>query len=188
MEQLDPKTELTEEEAALSALVRAHTAHMYAAAFCVTRNKQDAEDVVSQVILYIMHKKHKFLQNEYSVSAPFLDYIVRRRAYTYLKHRGVEGKHRGGSLDDPDHALPPQAFSPSAEQDAMASLQSRALDRALLRLNERDRYLLEGRFELGLTARELAEELGVKPVTIRTQIGKAKAKLKVFLKEEGYYE
>ena len=57
---------------------------------------------------------------------------------------------------------------------------------ALSAVSEKDRFLLEGKYILGLSDQELAKELQVKPSSIRMLLTRARKNIKEQLRKEAY--
>ena len=73
--------------------------------------------------------------------------------------------------------------APSPEAALLSDEEKEALYGALLRLGERDRLVLGYRFLLGLSERETAAALEIRPGTVKSRTARGLARLRVLLAE-----
>ena len=132
-------------------------------AFQYTRNRPDAEDIVQEVYLQLLK------------TPPLTDDGIRRKAWLI---RVAINKSKDRLRTDKRRLAITRNFMPS-ECPSRHDEVFEALDR----LPERDRNALYLHYYEGYTAREIAEILGGNERALTKCIGRAREKLKNFLKE-----
>lgn len=130
----------------------------------LTRNADEAQDVMQDVAITIAKNIHK-LEDPRRFSA-WAYTIVRRRSVDHIQkavhHREI--KDRAGQN--------PQSTPSTTIEDALT------LKQAMAFLSQSDRMILVLFYVDGLTGKEIADALGVPLGTIKSRLFKARAKLK----------
>jgi RNA polymerase sigma-70 factor (ECF subfamily) len=169
---------------AFEALVRRHERRVYGLARRLLGRPEDAEDAAQEAFLRLYRALDRL-----DPGRPVLPYLYR---LTVNVCRDLGRRLRlsaAVSLDD----LAPSREPPDAGADTAAAArlaeQRRIAAAALRSLPEKQRAALVLRDLQGLTTREVAEVLGTSEVTVRTQICRARLKVKEYrdrvLGEEG---
>lgn len=157
--------------AAFDALVGQHMRRAFAVAYRVLGQRQDAEDVVQESFLAALQKIDTFERGR--PFSPWLLRIVANRAINLRKARGLR------QTDE----IPPGAVSgeESPAQAAERSELRRALEVALARLPDQQRWVVQ-LFELdGFSGAEIAELLEMPPGTVRWHLHEARKSLREVL-------
>lgn len=151
-----------------------------AVAWRMLGNREDARDAAQEVYLRI----YKYL-DRYKPGQDFNGWLYRITINVCHDAARKRGSRPGGSqfaaLPGEDERAAPEAASPemNAEENAIRSQQRAFLMRALDTLPEKERAALVLRDLEGLTTEEVARVLRSRPVTVRSQISSARAKLKL---------
>lgn len=143
-----------------------YTPLIYRLAYLRTGNHSDAEDICQEVFLALVRKNPDF-ENEENRRAWLIRVCINR---TNSLWRTAWHKHVTLDNDFQHFSLP----SSSCER----------LSDALMALAAEDRTLLQLYYFEGFKTEEIASILGRKPATIRTQLLRARKRLKVQLTEE----
>ena len=119
----------------------------------------------------------------FRADAPFRPWLLRIVANEARNARRAAG--RRGNLAARLAAEPASRdAAPSPEAALLSDEETEALYGALLRLGERDRLVLGYRFLLGLSERETAAALEIRPGTVKSRTVRGLARLRVLLAEE----
>ena len=174
-------------ETAIGELYNASAAHIYKAAVKAVGSAAEAEEIVSEVFVRIWKHPDYYLSKESCELATLLDLIVKRRAKD-AKRRVKSRPVIAGSLDDPAF-FSAHVYCITSAEDTAEDYQNKALllD-AIQKLPKNSRYALYGKYILGLTDAEIGEALGIKPVSVRVCLSRARQRAKAILEEEGIYE
>lgn len=159
------------DEAAWVELVRAHRAQVYRTALRLLGHREDALDASQEVFV----RMHRYL-NKFDTRRELTPWLY---AMTVNVCRDVErtrarNRHRmgdGGNVED-------QPVPPLAGRRADAEVEREIMERGLRMLSEGERAAIVLRDIEGLSTREVAEALHVAEVTIRSQISRARTKLR----------
>lgn len=136
-------------------------------AMCITRNRSDAEDAVSQAVLNCYEALPR-LRNE----AFFRTWLTRaciNEARSILRRR---------RRVEPREDLPAPGTAPQPGETT--------LDDLLGRLPERDRLPLMLTYACGMRVDDLARALGVPRGTAASRVSRARKKLRLILEQEGF--
>lgn len=163
----------------LEILVRLHQAKALRVAFLITQDVPLAEDVVAETFLYLATHLDHFDQNR-----PFEPYLLRSVANAALKAAQAREGHL--SLDG-NPAIVEEIFEQgrSVESEVEALELSRRLKEALQQLAPRQRMAIVQRYYLELSEREMSQNFGVAPGTIKWLLNAARARLRSLLDSEG---
>ena len=151
-----------------------HLDAAYNLARWLTRNDQDAEDMVQEACL----RAFKSFDGFYGVQAKaWLLTIVRNTCYTWL------GKNRthdlSTSLDEDAHQAESQV--PDPQTLLLRFEDNQALQQALEELPAEFREVLILRELEGLSYKEIAEVTGIPPGTVMSRLARARGRLKLSL-------
>lgn len=138
---------------------------MYAYAFYMLRNSQDAEDVVSDTVMYAFETIGKLRNPE-----KFRHWIFAILANQCRRKRGSYVNEPGELTED----LP----EPQPELDVEAK---HDLERAFTILNEEERTIVNSFVFAGFKGQEIAERLSLNPSTVRSKYRRALAKMRKYL-------
>lgn len=160
--------------AAFEELYRAHAGRLYGLALRMTGSAQEAEDLLQEMFLHA-HRKLGTFRGESSLGT-WLYRLGMNQCLDYLRGRQARMSHATDSLDDA-RAAEPVASLPSTP----AAVHRLDLERAISRLPEgcRAAFLLHD--VEGFEHHEVASILGVSEGTSKSQVHKARMKLRTIL-------
>lgn len=161
---MDRTSQCTPEE--LEQAMKQYGNMVYRLAYAQTRNRSDADDIYQEVFLRYFGKRPVFQSEEHRKA--WLLRVTVNRAKSYLTSAWFR------------HTVPLE------ECVAFTQPEERALDEALAALRPGDRRLLHLYYYEDLSTKELAELLGRRESTIRTQLTRARQRLGDILKGDGY--
>ena len=141
-------------------------------------NEEDARDAAQEVFL----RAYKYL-NSFKPDQDFAGWLYRiainvcrdhgRKRSHYHHHDSFEAERDMGNLDS-------MASNENVEAAAIKSQQRALVMEALNTLSKKERAALVLRDLEGLTTEEVARVLGSSPVTVRSQVASARAKIKLY--------
>lgn len=152
---------------------------MMATALEYAKDTVMAEDIVHDSIIRLMGKIHVMRPLETNALAGYIATTVRNTAIDRMRREAVILRH---SADMPSEGVPDAELT----LDELMEI-SEHRDRLLAiwpKLSEDDRLVLEGKYILGYTDRELAEMLGCREVTVRVKLTRARKKCSQLLGKE----
>ena len=137
------------------------------------------DDIITQDLVSVTFTKAfsklDFYRNPISFEA-WLKTIAVNTTIDYLRHTMDEDKNY--SIDDEDNTLQLTEVSLDPESDMIKTEDIEQLKVALSRLRSKYRNLLELRYYQGLSYKELSAKLDIPVGTIKSDLSKAKRKLK----------
>jgi RNA polymerase sigma-70 factor (ECF subfamily) len=162
---------------AFEELYRRHSARLYNLAFRMFGNATDAEDVLQEIFLLAYRKLSSF-KGEAALST-WLYRLAMNHCLDHLRSKAARMGHATDSLDDEERP----AAAPSTAPEMVASRVD--LERAIERLPEgcRAAFLLHD--VEGFEHREIAEILGIATGTSKSQVHKARTKIRAYLTRPG---
>ena len=155
----------TQDRDSPEAVIRRYSDMVYRLAFARTGNRSDAEDLYQEV---------------------FLRYLTRTPAFTSEDHRKAWLLRVAVNCANRFHTAPwRRRTEPLSEALSVPAPEGEDLWEELRRLPERDRTVLHLYYYEDMTTEEIAKLLDRNPATVRSQLLRARAKLKKLLVEEG---
>lgn len=139
---------------------------MYAYAFYLLRNQADAEDVVSETVMYAyetigqLRSEDKFRHWIFKI----LSNQCRKKRKSYMRETGEV----------------PADLSEAADP-MLQTEEKRDLEAAMLILSEEERWIVNAFVFAGYRGDEIASFLGIKPSTIRSKYRRALQKMRKYL-------
>ncbi len=162
--------------AAFEELYRAHASKLFSVACRMLGNPTDAEDVLQEIFLSA-HRKLDGFRGE-SALGTWLYRLATNQCLDYLRSRAARTNQVTDSLDDePGHVA---AGSPGLAEQTVTRMD---LERALAKLPEGCRAAFVLHDVQGLEHREVAEALGIAEGTSKSQVHKARQRLRALLLE-----
>lgn len=153
---------------ALAALYKEVSTDVYAYALSKTKNKADAEDVLSDTFVQI----YKYAKRYENMGKPMAWILT---IATNLINRQFNLKNRSVSLEDNQIAVDGSNYIESSEQTTVNNLYVKEM---LAKLNEEEREVVVLHLVSGLKHREIAKMLDKPLSTILSKYNRAIAKLK----------
>ena len=155
----------TQDRDSPEAVIRRYSDMVYRLAFARTGNRSDAEDLYQEA---------------------FLRYLTRAPAFTSEEHRKAWLLRVAVNCANRFHAAPwRKRTEPLSEALSVPAPEGEELWEELRRLPEKDRTVLHLYYYEDMTTEEIAQMLDRNPATVRSQLLRARAKLKKLLVEEG---
>ena len=151
-----------------------HLNAAYNLARWLTRNDQDAEDVVQEAYL----RAFRFFDSFYGTDGHgWLLTIVRRTCYTWLQ----KNRPSGMAADFDEETQYIESDAPTPERQLLADADSRLLREALEELPLEFREALVLRELEGFSYKEIADIIGVPIGTVMSRLGRARKRLQQYL-------
>ena len=160
--------------AAFEELYRAHAGRLYSVAFRLVGNAADAEDLLQEIFL-AAHRKLDSFRGE-SALGTWLYRLATNLCLAHLRSRTGRSNQVTDPLDDEVGV-----FDAGAGDLAERTVTKMDLERALARLPEGCRAAFVLHDVEGLEHREVAEVLGIAEGTSKSQVHKARLKLRALL-------
>ena len=155
----------TQDRDSPEAVIRRYSDMVYRLAFARTWNRSDAEDLYQEV---------------------FLRYLTKAPAFTSEDHRKAWLLRVAVNCANRFHTAPwRKRTEPLSEALSVPAPEGEDLWEELRRLPEKDRTVLHLYYYEDMTTEEIAQMLDRNPATVRSQLLRARAKLKKLLVEEG---
>ena len=161
--------------AAFEELYRAHAGRLYSVALRLLGNASDAEDLLQEIFL-AAHRKLDTFRGE-SALGTWLYRLATNLCLDYLRSRAGRSSQITDALDDA-----PGLFDSATSTLAEQTVTKMDLERALARLPEGCRAAFVLHDVQGLEHREVAEILGIAEGTSKSQVHKARLKLRGLLR------
>jgi RNA polymerase sigma-70 factor, ECF subfamily len=159
---------------AFEEVYRAHAGRLYSVAFRLLGNAADAEDLLQEIFL-AAHRKLDTFRGE-SALGTWLYRLATNLCLDHLRSRAGRSNQVTDPLDDEAGV-----FDASAGSLADRTVTKMDLERALARLPEGCRAAFVLHDVEGLEHREVAEVLGIAEGTSKSQVHKARLKLRAML-------
>lgn len=163
------------DHAAFESLMRQHERLVLATALRLVGNMEDAQDAAQEVFLRL----HRNLERVES-HGNFVGWLYR---VTVNVCRDLRRKRR--DVTSMEHTAEVPSCAPNPQQELTDAERRRVLELSLRRLPEKERAALVLRDLEGLSTAEVAAALGSSEATVRSQISKARIKVKNFV--ENYF-
>ena len=162
---------------AFEALYREHSARLFGLTVRMMGNRTDAEDMLQEIFM-TAHRKLKSYRGDARLST-WLFRLATNLCLDHLRSKAARMTQATSSLDD-DNAMEPASPSPGP---VVGTVQAIDLERAVARLPQgcRAAFLLHD--VEGFEHREVASMLGISEGTSKSQVHKARLKLRRLLAE-----
>jgi RNA polymerase sigma factor (sigma-70 family) len=145
---------------------------------CCRRDRDDAEEVLQMAYLAVLDGRARY--HERSAFRTWMFGVIRLTAMTLRRRRWL----RRTLLARHAHRVDGPAEDTSLDTDLLQRDRAAVLQRALERLSERQRSMLQLVFYHGLTVDDAAEALGISVGSARTHYARGKARLATLLDSE----
>lgn len=158
---------------ALAQLYDKHAASMLATAFRILRNQRDAEDLVHDVFLEAWRRAESFDESRGSVRA-WLLLRTRSRAIDRLRTLTRAREHLMVSDELVEQ-------SPAVDGDPVDEYERARARRAVERLSDVQRQVVELCYFKGMTCQEVSDDCGIPIGTVKSRLSAALARLRAEL-------
>lgn len=170
---------------AFDALVQKHQARAYQYAFRLTRNADDAADVVADAFVRV----YRALQTFKGDSA-FTTWLYRIETNCFLDMRKKKNARPATSLDsalnlgDGEVELQVEDDGPSAHEEAERSQRMKAVEEAVAKLPEYQRAMIVMYHAESMSYEEIAESLSLPIGTVKSRLNRARLSLRQLLEPQ----
>lgn len=162
-----------DEKMKMADIYEAHKYAMIRYALSITKNNEMAEDAVHNAFLSIIRKKEYFFQLSCRDFRIQIVIIVKNKCIDLLRQ---QNKHNHEDLDDFEYTL--EADVMPVEEQIITNEEYETLRVYMASLDETSKLVLEMRYILGMTYKEIGEELGITTKHVDTKIQRAKEKVR----------
>ena len=164
--------------AAFEEIYKAHSGKLYSLAYRMVGNPADAEDLLQEIFLSA-HRKLEGFRGE-SALGTWLYRLATNQCLDYLRSRAARSNQLTDAIDD---ELPLADVGSRSIADRTVSKMD--LERAVAQLPEGARAAFVLHDVQGLEHREVAEALGIAEGTSKSQVHKARLRLRALLSGTG---
>lgn len=147
---------------------------MYATAGKFTASQPDKEDIVQDTLVKMAKYISSLRKLDRCALPSAVVILTKSTAINFARHQNVVRRHSIRTDRDPDDILLPLPDAVSVEEMVALSEHRDGLRRIWPKLSKTDRFLLEGKYILGLDDAELAGYVGCKPGSIRMKLTRAR--------------
>jgi RNA polymerase sigma-70 factor, ECF subfamily len=161
---------------AFEELYRAHSGRLYSVACRMLGNPSDAEDLLQEIFL-TAHRKLESFRGESSLGT-WLYRLAMNQCLDHLRSRTARAGHVTDTIDDD-----PTLADAGSRGLADRTVTKMDIERALTKLPEGCRAAFVLHDIEGLEHREVAEALGIAEGTSKSQVHKARLRLRALLRE-----
>ena len=148
------------------------------------RDRPAAEDIVHDAVVRLIEKEALLATLDGCTLTAYIVYTVRNTSISYLR-RQKRDRRRLIDPEDGQEALSVADLSPLPEEAVLMNERADEFGRAWMALPEETRSLLAGKYLLGLSDAELAEQYGCRPDSIRMKLTMARRQALKILREGG---
>ena len=166
-------------ESAFRELYETHYEMIYRLAYRYVKNKPDAEDVLQETFIKAFKAIQKF---DFNISSNFSAWIYQicvRCSYDYHRKRKKRKSDQTASLSE--MYTEPEAQNSSPEKLAISNQVIQQVKNALHVLSPKQRVIFDLRHLQHKALKDIAERLQISPSTVKKQLERAVAKLRIQL-------
>ncbi len=156
-------------------LMRAHERRVLSTAWRLLGRLEDAQDAAQEVFLRL----YRYL-DRFDASRPLEPWLYRVTVNVCHDLGRRRGARRAVSLEEVEPSRPLVAAEPDPGEAASLAEERRIVEQALATLAEKERAAIVLRDVQGLSTAEVADILESSPTTVRTQICRARLKIKTY--------
>ncbi len=156
-------------------LMKAHERRVFQTAWRLLGDRADAQDAAQEVFLRLFRYRDRF--DDRRPLEPWLYRVTVNVCRDLGRRRNVR---RAVSLDELEETRPLVSEDPDPGAAAQVTEERRIVEQALATLAEKERTALVLRDVQGLSTAEVAEVLGSSQTTVRSQICRARLKIKKY--------
>lgn len=171
------------ERSAFDTLVRPHLQPLYRLAYRLTRSREDAEDLLQELLLKLYPRRHELVEVERL--RPWLARVMyrifidnHRRSSRSPIHLAVDHGANENDVDPVDNIA---STGGDPEQETEQTVLTRHLLKVIERLNEDHRHVLALHDIEGYTLEEMQEILDCPIGTLKSRLHRARARLRELL-------
>ena len=166
-------------ESAFRELYETHYERIYRLAYRYVKSQQDAEDVLQETFIKVFKNIQKF---DFNISVNFSAWIYQICVNSAFDHHRRRKKRKSDEMTSlSDVHWEPEAEHPSPEKLTIATQTIQQVQTAMEALSARQRIIFDLRHLQHKALREIAERLQISPSTVKKQLERGVAKLKLQL-------
>lgn len=173
-----------DERSFMEDLVRDYTKLMYSTAMRIVNSGDVAEDIVQDSLERLMNHTQKLMTLSQQRLVGYIVITVRNTALEYLNAQKTREKYEAEKISEEGDV---RLLSPSSEVILIEKDDIILFYKSWDSLPEGDRNILESKYVLGKSDREIAKELGCKAGSVRMKLTRAKRKAMAIFKERNEY-
>lgn len=164
-------------------LYREYYALARSTVYRVVLRADELEDLTEDVFLKLIEKTSVLRTLDCCRTATYVVYTAKSVAINFIRHRDVRQKYGyyGGDADVSDELPGPDA---SPEDACLRHESLKSLSDAVLKLPERQKNLLYFKYVLEMSNAEIAEELSVRPESVREYLTRARRAARKLMEQE----
>lgn len=164
-------------------LYRDYYALVRSTVYRVVLRADELEDLTEDVFLKLIEKISVLRSFDCCRTATYVVYTAKSVAINFIRHRDVRQKYGyyGGDADVSDELPGPDA---SPEDACLRREDLKTLTDAVLKLPERQKNLLYFKYLLDMSNAEIAEELAIRPDSVREYLTRARRAARKLMEQE----
>ena len=172
--------ETEEERVKMTDIYENHKYAMLRYALKITKNKQIAEDAVHNAFLSIIKHKDKYFSLSSMDMRVLLVIITKNKCIDLIKKVDV---FADDPIDEMENVLPSR--DKPIEEQLILNEEYESLKKHVAALDEKSRLVLEMKYLLEMSYKEIGEQLGITPKHVDTRIQRAKEKVRRIIAQGG---
>ncbi len=165
---------------ALETLYDLYNKLLFGMILSIVKNNEEAEDVLQEVFVNIWQKAETFNAKRGNVYG-WLVTLARNKAIDHIRSKGYKTQDKASvSIHEPTVLLESDKFDPL--QTTIYSDRTEMVKKALAKIPEAQRQVLEVAYYEGLTQSEISDHLNIPLGTVKTRTRQGMIKLRTMLK------
>ena len=149
-------------------------------AFSIAKNKEIAEDAVHNAFLAIIKQKDKYFSLSGRELRISIVIITKNKCIDILRQRNVFVDEQ---LDEMENTI--KANDIPVEEQIILSEEYESIKKYVAALDEMSRLVLEMKYLLGMSYKEIGEQLGITPKHVDTRLVRAKERVRRLVEKGG---
>jgi len=166
-------------------LYREYRPLMYSIAMRYVNNSSSAEDLVHDALVKLIEKEDTITKLSRCTLTSYIVYTVRNLSKNYLRRMNLEQRHFA-DIDLSSSEFLAIDNAPLPEEVILMSEHREEFIEVWNTLPNDTKFLLEGKYILGLSDKELAAEFDCSPNSIRMKLTRARRQVIKLVKEGGF--
>jgi RNA polymerase sigma-70 factor (ECF subfamily) len=167
-----------DEKLKMADIYERHKSVMLSYALSITKNRELAEDAVHDAFLAVIKHKEKY----FALSCRDLRISI----VIITKHKCIDLlRQRNRFADEPPDDTDSVSNDDLIEEKLILKEEYETIKRHVASLDEMSRLVLEMKYLLGMSYKEIGERLGISPKHVDTRIMRAKAKVRGLVERHG---
>ena len=146
------------------------------------------EDAIQDTFVYFAKNLDKVYRVPCRVLPFFVVMCIKRKCIDYMKKQKTKSNHIAGSIDDADYHFEFPDSGVSTEDRALLHIDVELIKEAFSSLPDSLRDILQYKYLLEMSDKEIAELLGIKESSVRKNLTRARRAVYQICEEKGYVE